>query len=110
RLAADVPRLAAIPGLETGRDGVNLKLMKCGGITEALRIAAVARACGLRAMIGCMSDSSVGIAAGASIGSLFDQVDLDSHLNLAPDPADGAPIVDGIVLPSDRPGHGGRLA
>ena len=103
RFAADVPRLV-------GRcDGVNLKLMKCGGITEALRIVAAARAHGLRTMIGCMSDSSVSIAAGASIAALFDSVDLDSHLNLAPDPADGAPIIDGIVLPIPRPGHGGRL-
>lgn len=103
RFAEDVPRLA-------GRvDGVNLKLMKCGGITEALRIVAVARAHGLATMIGCMSESSVAIAAGASIGALFDHLDLDSHLNLAPDPATGAPIEAGIVAPVERPGHGGAL-
>ncbi|MCU0223545.1 MAG: dipeptide epimerase [Acidobacteria bacterium] len=103
RWATDVPRLA------DRVDGINLKLMKCGGITEALRIVAAARAHGLATMIGCMSESSVAIAAGASLGALFDHLDLDSHLNLAPDPADGAPVVDGVVAPLERPGHGGAL-
>jgi muconate cycloisomerase len=90
-------------------DGVSLKLMKCGGITEAVRIVATARAHGLKTMIGCMSESSVAIAAGAAIGALFDHIDLDSHLNLNPDPAYGAPIVDGRIVPSDEPGHGAGL-
>ena len=99
----------SVPKIADRCDGVNLKLMKTGGVTEALRLVATARAHGLKTMIGCMSESSVAIAAGASLGALFDHIDLDSHLNLAPDPADGAPIVDGVVLPADRPGHGGRL-
>lgn len=100
---------ADIPGFAHAVDGVNLKLMKAGGITEALRIVATARAFGLGTMIGCMGESSVSIAAGASIGALFDYIDLDSHLNLDPDPASGAPFVDGVALPQDRPGHGGQL-
>ena len=98
-----------VPGLADRVDGVNLKLMKAGGITEALRIVATARAHGLQTMIGCMGESSVSIAAGASIGALFDHIDLDSHLNLDPDPATGAPFVEGVTLPEDRPGHGGAL-
>lgn len=98
-----------IPGFADRVDGVNLKLMKCGGITEALRIVATARAFGLKTMIGCMGESSVSIAAGASLGALFDYIDLDSHLNLDPDPANGAPFEDGITLPEDRPGHGGQV-
>lgn len=90
-------------------DGINLKLMKCGGITEALRIVATARAHGLQTMIGCMSESSISIAAGAAMSALFDHIDLDSHLNLNPDPATGAPIEDGVVLPNEVPGHGGAL-
>ncbi len=90
-------------------DGINLKLMKCGGITEALRIVATVRAFGLKTMIGCMSESSVAIAAGASMGALFDYIDLDSHLNLNPDPAAGAPILEGVITPTDHPGHGGHL-
>ncbi len=98
-----------IPGFADRVDGVNLKLMKCGGITEALHIVATARAFGLKTMIGCMGESSVSIAAGASLGALFDYIDLDSHLNLDPDPASGAPFEGGITLPADIPGHGGRL-
>ena len=103
RFAADAP------GLAGAVDGVNVKLMKCGGITEAVRIVAAARACGLRTMIGCMGESSISIAAGASIGALFDYIDLDSHLNLAPDCAEGAELIGGVAVPADRPGHGGRL-
>ena len=103
RFSADVPRLAGLV------DGVNVKLMKCGGLTEAMRIVAVARACGLKTMIGCMGESSVSIAAGASIGAMFDCIDLDSHLNLSPDPAGGAELVDGVVRPRDAAGHGGYL-
>ncbi len=90
-------------------DGINLKLMKCGGITEALRIVATARAYGLQTMIGCMSETSIAIAAGAAIGGLFDHIDLDSHLNLKPDPATGAPIIDGVIVPTENPGHGAAL-
>jgi len=103
RVSSDIPAFASVV------DGVNLKLMKCGGITEAVRIVAVARAFGLKTMIGCMSEASIAIAAGAAIGALFDHIDLDSHLNLNPDPATGAPILDGVVAPTDSPGHGGVL-
>ncbi|HHX89696.1 MAG TPA: dipeptide epimerase [Paracoccus sp.] len=98
-----------VPGFAHCVDGVNLKLMKCGGITEALRIVATARAFGLKTMIGCMGESSVSIAAGASLSALFDYIDLDSHLNLDPDPATGAPFDQGVTLPADQPGHGGDL-
>ena len=103
RFSSDIPAFAQCV------DGVNLKLMKCGGITEALRIVATARAHGLKTMIGCMGESSVSIAAGASLSALFDYIDLDSHLNLDPDPATGAPFEHGVTLPADQPGHGGTL-
>ena len=103
RFASDIPAWA------TYVDGVNLKLMKCGGITEALRIVATARAHGLLTMIGCMSESSIAIAAGAAMSGLFDYIDLDSHTNLKPDPANGAELIDGIVWPQDRPGHGASM-
>ena len=90
-------------------DGVNMKLMKCGGITGALEIIQVARSFGLKTMIGCMSESSVSIAAAASLTGIIDHVDLDSHYNLSPDPSRGAPMVDGITLPLDKPGHGAEL-
>lgn len=90
-------------------DGVNMKLMKCGGITEALRIIATANAFGLKTMIGCMSESSVSIAAAAAVSGMIDHIDLDSHFNLNPDPAEGASMVDGITLPPNVPGHGAYL-
>lgn len=103
RFSQDIPKWAHAV------DGINLKLMKCGGITEALRIVSTAKAFGLKTMIGCMSESSIAIAAGAALGSLFDHIDLDSHLNLNPDPATGASIIDGVITPNDEPGHGARL-
>ncbi len=98
-----------VPALADRCDGVNLKLMKTGGITEALRLVATARAFGLSTMIGCMGESSVAIAAGVAISGLFDHVDLDSHLNLMADPASGLSLVEGIVTPPERPGHGAKL-
>ena len=90
-------------------DGVNLKLMKCGGITEALRILNVAKSHNLKTMIGCMSESSISISAGASISGIIDYIDLDSHYNLDPDPSEGASMIDGITINDKKPGHGSKL-
>lgn len=90
-------------------DGINLKLMKCGGITEALRIIAVARAFNLNTMIGCMGESSMSISASAAISGLLDYIDLDSHLNLVSDPCSGAALIDGVIVPNELPGHGARF-
>ena len=90
-------------------DGVNMKLMKCGGITEALEIIKMAKKYQLKTMIGCMSESSVSIAAAAALSGGIDHIDLDSHYNLAPDPATGVKLVDGVTLPDFVPGHGGIL-
>lgn len=90
-------------------DGVNLKLMKSGGITEGLKVLATAKAYGLKTMIGCMSESSISISAAASISGHIDHIDLDSHYNLKPDPAYGAEMIDGITMPRLSPGHGAFL-
>jgi len=103
RFSEDVPRLANFV------DGVNLKLMKCGGITEALRILNTARSFGLKTMIGCMSESSVSISAGASLTGIIDYVDLDSHYNLSPDPSSGAVMINGVTMTSNGDGHGANL-
>ncbi len=103
RLSSDIPKWS------DHVDGVNLKLMKCGGITEGLRIIATARAFGLKTMIGCMGESSMSISAGAAISGLVDFIDLDSHLNLDPDPCCGATLVDGVITPNQNPGHGGHM-
>jgi L-alanine-DL-glutamate epimerase-like enolase superfamily enzyme len=86
--------------------GVTIKLAKSGGIREALRMVHAARAFGLEVMLGCMVESGLGIAAGAAIASLFDHVDLDGNLLIRTDPWPGVELVDGVQLPSERPGLG----
>ncbi|MBD0330222.1 MAG: dipeptide epimerase [Thermoleophilia bacterium] len=86
--------------------GVNVKLAKSGGIREAVRMVHAARALGLGAMLGCMLESGLGIAAGAHVASLFDHVDLDGNLLLAHDPWPGVELVDGVQLPAEAPGLG----
>lgn len=98
--ATDVPKFAHLV------DGVNVKLMKSGGISEAIRIVHTARAFGLQTMLGCMSESSLSIAAGVHIGPLFDHLDLDSHLNTADDPIIGLGFEHGRVTQSGRAGLG----
>jgi muconate cycloisomerase len=100
RVAEDVPRLA------DRVDGVNLKLMKAGGIRAGLRLIHAARAHGLSVMMGCMSESSLAISASAALSPYADHLDLDSQLNLAPDPFTGLRWTNGRVLPGDGPGLG----
>jgi L-Ala-D/L-Glu epimerase len=90
--------------------GINIKLAKSGGIREAVRMAHAARALGLGVMLGCMVESSLGIAAGCQIASLCDHVDLDGNLLLADDPWEGVELVGGVQLPSTEPGLGVREA
>ncbi|QRK08998.1 dipeptide epimerase [Archangium violaceum] len=99
-MASDVPRLAE------GYHGINVKLQKCGGIREALRIIETARSCGLKVMLGCMVETSVGIAAAAHLGPLVDWLDLDGNLLLSADPFQGHPVVDGRIRLGDGPGLG----
>ena len=96
----DIPRLADFV------DGINIKLMKAGGLTEALRMIHTARACGLQIMFGCYSDSSLANGAMAQLSPLADYLDLDSHLNLRDDPFTGLTLVNGRLLPSTNPGLG----
>jgi L-Ala-D/L-Glu epimerase len=88
--------------------GINIKLAKSGGIREAVRMAYAARALRMGVMLGCMVESGLGIAAGASIASLCDHVDLDGNLLLRDDPWPGVELVAGVQLPSDAPGLGVR--
>jgi L-alanine-DL-glutamate epimerase-like enolase superfamily enzyme len=74
--------------------GVNVKLTKCGGVGPALRMLTRARELGFKTMLGCMEETSVGIAAGAAIASLADWVDLDGNLLLADDPFEGLELGD----------------
>lgn len=87
-------------------DGVNLKLLKTGGLSEALLMAGVARRLGLDLMLGCYSDSALLNGAAAQLLPLVRWPDLDSHLNLVDDPFEGPPLEGDRVRPSERPGLG----
>jgi L-alanine-DL-glutamate epimerase-like enolase superfamily enzyme len=106
----DVHTLADVAEAAERAHGVNIKLAKSGGIREAVRIAHAARALGLGVMLGCMLESSLGIAAGCQVASLCDYVDLDGNLLLADDPWEGVRLVHGVQIPSEQPGLGVREA
>lgn len=83
RDAADIPRLLGCV------DGINIKLAKCGSLREAYRMVAVARAHGLGVMLGCMVESTLGVAAAIQLAPLVDWTDLDGAALLAEDPFTG---------------------
>src|SRR5690606_32264953 len=101
RVEADVERLDGIV------DGVNVKLAKCGSMWEALRVAQAARARGMKVMMGCMIESTLGIAAAVQLCSLMDYVDLDGAALLKEDPFTGPGIDEnGVVRFNHGPGLG----
>ncbi len=97
----DIPKLAAL-----NINGINIKLMKAGGLTEVLRMAYTAQACGLQVMYGCYSDSTLSNTAMTHLAPLADYLDLDSHLNLINDPFGGAVLNNGYLQPNTLPGLG----
>ncbi len=100
---SDIPRLA-------GRfHGINIKLVKCGGLQPALKMIAMARALGMKIMLGCMVESSNACTAAAHLGSLVDWLDLDGPLLVAEDPFDGMNIAEGRITLPDSPGLGVRF-
>ena len=102
----DCHTLADVAACAERAHGINIKLSKSGGIREAVRMAHAARALGLGVMLGCMTESGLGISAGAQIASLCDFVDLDGNLLLLEDPWPGVEFRDGVQLPPDKPGLG----
>ena len=86
--------------------GVNVKLVKAGGLTPARRMLLEAKKLGLKTMVGCMTESSVGIAAVGQLLPYLDYVDMDGALLLKNDIASAHTIVDGKVTLSNRPGTG----
>ncbi|NEO88329.1 MAG: dipeptide epimerase [Spirulina sp. SIO3F2] len=102
--SADVVRVA--PWVH----GVNIKLMKAGGLMEAQRMIHTAQALGLQIMYGCYSDSALANTALSQLAPYADYLDLDSHLNLVDDPFVGAQLNQGCLWPNDGPGLGVSLA
>ena len=97
---------ADIAGLQPYYDGINIKLMKCGGVAEARKMIALARELGMQIMIGCMTETSAGISAATTLSPLVDYADLDGHVLLANDPYEGIQIVDGKLTLVNKPGTG----
>jgi L-alanine-DL-glutamate epimerase-like enolase superfamily enzyme len=89
--------------------GINIKLVKAGGITPALRMIQQAKSLGMKTMVGCMTESSVGISAIAHIAPLLDYVDMDGAMLLAKDPARGVQISPTAVSFPEGPGIGAEL-
>ncbi|TVR75962.1 MAG: dipeptide epimerase [Saprospirales bacterium] len=90
-------------------DGINIKLMKCGGISQALEMIKNARSLNLKVMGGCMTESSIGISAMAQLSPLFDYIDLDGAALLANDPATGVRVINGVIHFSEEAGLGCSL-
>ena len=99
-VATDIPKLAGVV------DGINIKLSKCGGLREALKMIATARAHGMLVMCGCMIETTLGIAAAAHFAPLLDCADLDGAALLKDDPFNGPSIANGTIALGDAPGLG----
>lgn len=96
----DIPRVVGCV------DGINIKLMKCGGLRNALKMIHIARAHNLSIMIGCMIESSIAITAAAHLTPLVDYADLDGNLLIDNDPYTGVTVEKGKLVLPDRPGLG----
>lgn len=90
--------------------GINIKIAKAGGLTEALNMIRVARSLNLQIMYGCYSDSILANTAMAQLAPYANYLDLDSHLNLIDDPFRGAMLENGRLVPRNLPGLGVELA
>lgn len=98
--SGDIPKYVGLA------DGINIKLSKSGGLREAMKMIAIARAHRMKVMIGCMVETSVGITAAAQIASLVDYADLDGNILISDDPFTGATIENGYIKLPDGPGLG----
>ncbi len=98
--ASDIPRL------KEAYDGVNVKLDKSGGMLEGYRMIQIAKALGMKTMLGCMISSSVSVTAAAHLSPLVDYADLDGNLLISNDPFHGVLVEKGKLILPDRPGLG----
>lgn len=99
-------RLTDIPRLKGAFHGINIKLMKCTGMREAREMITLAKALGMRLMIGCMTETSVAISAAAQLSPEMEWADLDGNVLLANDCFSGMKLTDGKITLSDAPGIG----
>jgi L-Ala-D/L-Glu epimerase len=86
--------------------GLNIKLMKCGGLRAARKMITLARALNMKVMIGCMTETSCAISAAAQLSPLVDWADLDGNLLISNDIYDGSKVLNGKIILPERPGIG----
>ncbi|WP_341836781.1 dipeptide epimerase [Chitinophaga pollutisoli] len=103
-----VQRLVDVESAKGVYHGINIKMSKCTGMLEGYKMVQKARSLGLKLMIGCMSESSVGILGAAAIAPLCDWVDLDSSWLIANNPYHDPELREGKIILSDAPGLGLR--
>ncbi|HCC85685.1 MAG TPA: dipeptide epimerase [Porphyromonadaceae bacterium] len=101
-----VQRLTDVERLKGVFSGINIKLMKCTGMHEAWKMRNLARALGMKVMMGCMTETSCGISAAAQLYAGMDFADLDGALLIGNDCFDGAKLENGKIIASDLPGIG----
>ena len=103
QVSDDVPRCRGL------YHGVHVKICKCGGLTPALSMLREARKLGMKTMVGCMVESSIGISGAAQLMPLMDYADLDGAVLLSDSPAEGISILKGVVQLAKGPGTGALL-
>ena len=102
----DCQDLTFLEKLKPYYSSINIKLMKCGGLTPALEMITEAKKLGYKIMLGCMTESSIGISAGCAIAGLIDFADLDGANLISNDYATGSFVDNGKIILSEKPGLG----
>lgn len=102
----DCQNISSLEKLRPHYAAINIKLMKCGGISPALELISEAKKLNYQVMIGCMTESSVGISAGIAVASLCDFADLDGANLISNDFAKGSFVDSGKLILSEKPGLG----
>ncbi len=101
-----IQRLRDIPSLAGAFSGINIKLMKCTGMREAWKMVTLARALGMKVMVGCMTETSCAVSAAAQLSPAVDFADLDGNLLISNDRFRGVQVVSGKLTLPDAPGIG----
>lgn len=101
-----IQTIADFRKIQGAYSGINIKLMKCGGMHAAYTMIGMARAIGMKVMIGCMTETSCAVSAAAQLSPLVDWADLDGNLLISNDIFEGVTVINGKVTLPDKPGIG----
>ena len=101
-----IQRLRDIQGIKGAFSGINIKLMKCTGMSEGYKMITLARALGMKVMVGCMTETSCAVTAAAHLAPAVDFADLDGNLLISNDLFSGVIVKKGRLILPDKPGLG----